>query len=163
MPQMNAADWPTQIAWLIVTFAVLLILMWGFALPRVRRVLDRRREKMADDIGKAEALKAEAEAALKAYQAALAEARAKAQGMLAEMQARLDKEAAAQRAKLDAELAAKAADAEARIRRARSEVMASLKDVAADAAREATRRLIGVEPDRATVDAAVKSALESRS
>ncbi len=163
MPQMNADDWPTQIAWLIVTFAVLLILMWGFALPRVRRVLDRRREKMSDDIGKAEALKAEAEAALKAYQAALAEARAKAQGMLAEMQARLDKEAAAQRAKLDAELAAKAADAEARIRRARTEVMASLKDVAADAAREATRRLIGVEPDRATVDAAVKSALESRS
>ncbi len=163
MPQMNADDWPTQIAWLIVTFAVLLIVMWGFALPRVRRVLDRRREKMADDIGKAEAFKAEAEAALKAYQAALAEARAKAQGMLAEMQARLDREAAAQRAKLDAELAARAADAEARIRKARAEAMASLKDVAGEAARDATRRLIGVEPDRAAVEAAVSAALQTRS
>ncbi len=163
MPQMNADDWPTQIAWLIVTFAVLLTLMWGFALPRVRRVLDRRREKIADDIGKAEALKSEAEAALKAYQAALAEARAKAQTMLAEMQARLDKEGAAQRAKLDTELNIKAAEAEARIRRARAEAMASLKDVAAEAAREATRRLIGVEPDRGSVEAAVMAALETRS
>ncbi|MSO74337.1 MAG: F0F1 ATP synthase subunit B' [Alphaproteobacteria bacterium] len=162
MPQMNADDWPTQIAWLIVTFAILLILMWGFALPRVRRVLDKRRAKIADDVGKAEAFKAEAEAALKAYQAALSDARAKAQGMLAELQARLDKDAAAQRARLDAELSAKAAEAETRIRKARADAMASLREVAAEAAREATRRLIGVEPDRSAVDAAVKSAFESK-
>ncbi|MGD9538482.1 MAG: F0F1 ATP synthase subunit B' [Alphaproteobacteria bacterium] len=163
MPQMNAEDWPTQIAWLVLTFVVLLIVMWGFALPRVRRVLDRRQAKIQDDVSKAEALKQEAEAALKAYQQALAEARAKSQAMLAEMQARLDKEAAEQRARLDAELSAKAADAEARIRRAREEVMSSLKDVASEAAREATRRLIGVEPDRASVEAAVSRALETRS
>jgi len=162
MPQMNADDWPTQIAWLVVTFAILLIVMWGFALPRVRRVLERRQAKIQDDVGKAEALKEEAEAALKAYQEALAEARSKSQAMLIDMQSRLDKEAAAQRAKLDAELSAKAADAEARIRRAREEVMSSLKEVAADAAREATRRLIGVEPDRASVEAAVDRALETR-
>ena len=162
MPQMNAEDWPTQIAWLVLTFVVLLVVMWGFALPRVRRVLDRRQAKIQDDVSKAEALKQEAEAALKAYQQALAEARAKSQAMLAEMQARLDKEAAEQRARLDAELSAKAADAEARIRRAREEVMSSLKDVASEAAREATRRLIGVEPDRASVEAAVSRALGTR-
>jgi F-type H+-transporting ATPase subunit b len=162
MPQMNAEDWPTQIAWLVVTFVFLLIVMWGFALPRVRRVLERRQAKIQDDVAKAEALKEEAEAALKAYQEALAEARAKSQAMLADMQARLDKEAAAQREKLDAELTAKAADAEARIRRAREEVMSSLKDVASDAAREATRRLIGVEPDRASVEAAVERSLQAR-
>ncbi len=162
MPQMNADDWPTQIAWVILTFTILLVLMWSYALPRVRRVLDNRRAKIADDVGKAEAFKAEAEAALKAYQTALAEARAKAQTMLTDMQARLDQEATAQRAKLDAELSAKAADAEARIRKARADAMASLREVASDAAREATRRLIGVEPDRAAVEAAVKSAFESK-
>jgi F-type H+-transporting ATPase subunit b len=125
-------------------------------------VLDRRQAKMQDDLARAETLKQEAEAALKAYQHALAEARAKSQAMLAEMQARLDREAAEQRAKLNAELAAKAADAEARIRRAREGAMASLKEVAGEAAREVTRRLIGVEPDRATVDAAVSQALIGR-
>lgn len=163
MPQMNSDDWPTQIAWLIVTFAVLLVVMWAFALPRVRRVLDRRRERISADLSRAEALKAEAEGALKAYQAALADARAKAQALLNETQARLDKEAAESRARLDAELAAKSAEAEARIRRARDEVMANLKDVAADAARDVTRRLIGIEPDRATVDAAVSRVIAGRS
>jgi F-type H+-transporting ATPase subunit b len=162
MPQMNDADWAPQLVWLVISFVLLLIIMWAYALPRVRRVLDRRRGRLTDDLGKAEALKAEAEAALRAYQAALAEARAKSQAMLAEVQARLDREAAEQRARLDAQLAAKAADAEARIRRASEEVMSSLKDVARDAAREATRRLIGVEPDHATVDAAVDHALAGR-
>lgn len=163
MPQMNSDDWPTQIAWLIVTFGVLLVVMWAFALPRVRRVLDLRRERISADLSRAEALKAEAEGALKAYQTALADARAKAQALLNETQARLDKEAAESRARLDAELAAKSAEAEARIRRARDEVMANLKDVAADAARDVTRRLIGVEPDRATVDAAVSRVMSGRS
>jgi F-type H+-transporting ATPase subunit b len=162
MPQMNSDDWPTQIAWLIVTFAALLIVMWAFALPRVRRVLDRRSERIAADLARAEALKAEAEGALKAYQAALAEARARSQALLAEMQARLDKEAADQRARLDAELAAKSAAAEARIRRAREEVMANLREVVSEAAREATRRLIGIEPERAQVAAAVDDALSPR-
>jgi F-type H+-transporting ATPase subunit b len=162
MPQMNDADWMPQIAWLVLSFVVLLVLMWAYALPRVRRVLDNRRERIADDLTRAEGLKAEAEDALKAYQQALAEARAKSQALLNEMQARLDKEAAEQRARLDAELAAKAAEAEARIRRARDQAMASLKDVASDAAREATRRLIGVEPDRGSIEAAVAQALSAR-
>ena len=162
MPQMNDADWMPQIAWLVLSFAVLVVLMWAYALPRVRRVLDNRRERIAGDLTRAEALKAEAEDALKAYQQALAEARAKSQALLNEMQARLEKKAAEQRARLDAELAAKAADAEARIRRARDAAMASLKDVASDAAREATRRLIGVEPDRGSAEAAVAQALSAR-
>jgi F-type H+-transporting ATPase subunit b len=163
MPQMNMADYAPQIAWLFVTFVVLLILMWVIALPRVRRALDRRHEKITGDLASAEAFKQEAESALKAYQAAVAEARARAQALLAETQGRLDREAAEQRARLDAELAAKAAHAEARIRRAREEAMSNLKQVATEVAREATKRLIGTEPDRTALEAAVERALGGRS
>jgi F-type H+-transporting ATPase subunit b len=155
MPQLNIPDYAPQIFWLVVTFLVLLFLMWTIALPRIGRVLERRQKHIDDDLAQAEKFKQGAEEAIKAYEASLADARAKAHQLLAETQARLDEQASAQRARLDAELAEKQASAESRIREAHQQALSSVRDVAADVARAATDRLIGVEPSQEAATAAV--------
>lgn len=160
MPQLEFGDYAPQIFWLVVTFVVLMIIMWRVALPGVRKVIDAREKHVSDDLEQAEAFKEKAEAALKAYEDALREARSKAHGLMLESQAKHDAIAAEQRDRLDAELAAKAAEAEKRIAETRVQALESLRDIATEVARSTTARLIGVEPgtDEAakTVDSAMK-------
>ena len=55
----------------------------------------------------------------------------------------------------DAELSEKQAEAERRIQKARQQALSSVRQVAAEAARAATNRLIGVEPSQADADSAI--------
>lgn len=157
MPQLEMGDYAPQIFWLVVTFVILMLLMWSVGLPRIRRVIEAREARIGDDLAQAERLKQEAEAALVAYEEALSKARTEAHGVLAETQARLGAEAARLREDLDAELGAKSADAEARIRQARERALASLRDVAGEVARAATERLVGTAPSEAAARAAVEA------
>ena len=155
MPQLEIPDYAPQIFWLVVTFAVLLILMWSLALPRIGRVLEQRRKHISDDLEQAEKFKRDSEDAIKSYEASLAEARSKSHQLLAETPAPLAEQASAQRARLDAELAEKQGEAERRIQEARQQALSSVRQVAAEAARAATIRLIGIEPSQADADAAI--------
>ncbi len=155
MPQLDGLTYGTQVFWLVVTFTVLLILMWAIALPRIGRVLEQRRKHIEDDLADAEKFKRESEEAIKSYEASLSEARSKAHRLLSETQAKLDEQANEQRIRLDAELAEKQAEAEVRIGEARQQALSSVREVAVEAARAATNRLIGLEPTQEAADAAV--------
>src|SRR5262249_60273266 len=83
-----------QLFWLVVTFGLLLLLMAKIGLPRVSGVIEARRKRIDDDLGRATQLKAEAEAVLAAYQQTLASARAQAQAAVKDTTDKLAAEAA---------------------------------------------------------------------
>lgn len=155
MPQLDSAFFAPQLIWLAITFVILYVLMARVALPRISAVLEARQDRIAHDLDDAASLKAEAEATLAAYEAAMAKAHSEAQTMLAQAADERIGEAAARQAELDDRLASQLADAEARIDEAREAAMASVAEVAGDVARSATAKLIGVEPDDAAVAAAL--------
>ena len=159
MPQLEMGDYAPQIFWLVVTFVVLMLIMWSVGLPRIRRVIEARENRIGDDLAQAESHRGKAEAALKAYEEALSEARSRAHGVLAETQSRLAAEANALREALDADLAAKAAEAEGRIQETRAEALASLRDVAGEVARAATERLVGTAPSADAARQAVEASM----
>lgn len=160
MPQLDSAFFAPQLIWLTITFVTLYVLMARVALPRISEVLEARQDRIAHDLDDAASLKAEAEAALATYEAAMAKAHSEAQGLLAGAAEERAAEAAARQAELDARLAGQLADAEARIDRAREASMTAVAEVAGDAARGATAKLIGVEPDDAAVAAALAAVSE---
>jgi F-type H+-transporting ATPase subunit b len=142
-PPMDPKSFPSQIFWLVIFFGLLYLLMSKVALPKMAKVLGNRHKAIEGDIAKASAAKNETEAAVQAYEKALAEARAKAQGIAAETRARMNAEMDAERAGLEKTLATKAAEAEASISAAKSKAMQDVDSVAAETAAEIVAELTG--------------------
>ena len=115
LPQLNATDFAPQLIWLAITFVVLYFILARVALPRIGEVIEERRDRVQRDLDAAERFKKETDAALAAYERALAEARAKASSMAKDMRDKLTAETDKERASVENQLSAKLADAEARI------------------------------------------------
>jgi F-type H+-transporting ATPase subunit b len=162
MPQFDPQFFLPQLFWLAVLFAILYLLMSRVALPRVAEVLETRQDRIAHDLDRAEELKKQADAALKAYEAAHAEARGKAQALLAEAQAQAQADAARRNEEVAARLAREAEAAAERIDRARAAAMAEVREVAAELAAEAARKVAGVQIGLAEARVAVDAALKER-
>ena len=162
MPQLVAEDWAPQLIWLAITFVALYMIMARVALPRIGTVIEQRRDRIAHDLDQAARLTEQTQNAAAAYEAALAEARAKAHGIAQETRGKLAAETGRRRAALDEQLAEKTAEAEARIGEAREAAMAQVKDVAAETADAIVARLLGPDADRTGIEAAVAGALGGR-
>ena len=62
MPQLEQTEFfISQLFWLVLTFTFLLIFLWRISLPRISSVLEKRENKINDDISSAKQLQAEAE------------------------------------------------------------------------------------------------------
>jgi F-type H+-transporting ATPase subunit b len=162
MPQLDPSSYASQLFWLVVTFAILYLLMWKVALPRVSALLRERQECIDDDLEKATKLKAEAEGVLKAYEAAMADGRARAQATLREAMERVAKEAADAQAAAVARLDRETTEAEKRIAPAKREALDNVRQVAGEAARAAAAKLIGAEVSERDADEAASRALRER-
>ena len=151
LPQLDFATYPSQIFWLVVSLVVLYYLMTKIALPRIATVLEERADAIADDLDTAEEYKRKAEEAEKAYDQALADARAKAQEIAIETRAAIQKDLDAAMAKADAEIAARTAEGEKRIREIRDSAKAAVAEVASDTAVAIVESILpGVDADKVT-------------
>ena len=162
MPQFNPAFFAPQLFWLALTFITLYILMAKVALPKIGAVLDERQRKIDDNLDRAAQLKAEAEAAVAAYEKALAESRAHAHGVIKEAAERLAKQSDERNRETAARLADQIKAGEGRIAAAKQTALAGVRDVAIDVAAAAFARLIGTTPDQGKLDAAVGAALKEQ-
>jgi len=77
LPQLDARTYPSQIFWLIVSFALLYRLLKTKAIPRIADILETRQDRIGADLDRAARLRADAEAALKKHDSILAEAQAR--------------------------------------------------------------------------------------
>ncbi len=163
MPQFDTTAFTPQLFWLAVTFAVLFFAMWRFALPRLSNIMEARQERIDADLDKAASVKEEADQVLAEYEQAQAEARDKAAVVIKQAGDRMAAESAARHETFGAELAERTREAEQRIAAAKDEALANVKTVAAEAARAATAKLIGVEAPAEQVRDAVEATTRKRS
>ena len=161
MPQLVSGDWAPQLIWLAITFTVLYFIMARVALPRIGTVIEQRRDRIAHDLDQAARLKDQTEVAIITYEAALAEARAKAHGIAQETRNKLNAEMDRQRHALEEKLSAQTAEAETRINTAKTDAMGQVRDVAGETAEAIVSRLIGGTVAKDKLDAAVAKALNS--
>ena len=61
MPQLNPEFFVSQLFWLVLTFSFLLLFLWKVSLPRIGSVLEKRENKINNDIKTAKQLQIEAE------------------------------------------------------------------------------------------------------
>ncbi|MGE0212404.1 MAG: ATP F0F1 synthase subunit B [Parvibaculaceae bacterium] len=158
MPQLKPEVFSPQLIWLAITFVILYLLMSKALLPKIGGAIESRRNRIAADLDQAEALKAETERAVEAYEAGLAEARAKANAIAAETHAAVSAEAAGERERVDREMAGRIAEAERRISATRDQALGEIGRVAADVAGEIVASLTGRKASEAEIAAAVAQA-----
>ncbi len=159
LPQIDFSSFPNQIFWLVVALVAIFFILSRVALPRIAAVLAERQGIITNDIAAAQDLKQKAVEAEEAYDKALLDARADANRIVAEAKAEIQVELDVAIAKADAEIAAKAAEGEKAIAAIRENAMASVKDVAKDAAKEIVA-VLGGKADAKTVTAAVTARMK---
>jgi F-type H+-transporting ATPase subunit b len=159
-PPFERDTFASQFIWLALVFVTLYLLMSRLALPRIGAILEQRRERIDGDRAEAGRLKHESDAAIAAYERALADARSR--GHTLANQSREQAAAAAETARkaLDAKLNARITEAEAAIAQTRAAAMTNVRGIATDAAAAIVERLIGTAPPSQSVDDAVAAVLK---
>src|SRR5262245_23100320 len=159
-PPFDAQTFASQLFWLALTFIVLYLLMSRVALPRIGSILEQRRKQIEGDLGEAQQLKVQSDAAIAAHEKALADARGRAQSLANETREKAAAAAEARRKDVDAGLQGRIGDAEKTIAATRSSAMANVHGIAADAAAAIVERLTGVAPASKDVGDAVANVLK---
>ena len=161
LPQLDFSTWPTQIFWLVISFALAFVLMQRVVTPRIAAVLEERHTRLDDDMQMARQATDEAENLRMTFEKKLAEARSEAtdrtRASLAEAQAEAEKKnnAAAKR------ISTRLDKAEARIREARDAAMKELGDVATQGAIDAAATLAGIKVTKTDAKKAVAAAAKA--
>ena len=142
-PPFKTETYPSQIFWLVVTFAFLFVVLWRVAGPRINAAITGRRGAINGAIAEASKARGDAEAAQASYEVALAGARAKANAMAEETRQKLNAEIAKAKAEADAKAHDAMAAADARIAKTRETAKAAVGTAARDAAIAIVERLTG--------------------
>lgn len=157
MPQLDTTTWLPQLFWLGVCFIALYVVISRIVIPRTGGAIEARRNTIDSNLNDAQSMKDKADAAVKAYEARLADARASADAIAKENHARLGAEIVAQRTKLDTTIQAMLSDADRRVQGAKSKALGEAKSLAADIASSIVTELTGAKPpEGAAADAVAK-------
>lgn len=162
MPQFDTSTFASQIFWLVVCFAIVFLFVWRIALPRIAATLEDRQRKIGDDLARAGELADQTDEVMAAYEARLADARAKAHEELHAAATQAAAESDKKNAVLAEKLAADAAAARQRIAAESAAAVGNVAEIAVDIARQAVERLIGGTPDSAAVKSAVTASVQDR-
>ena len=84
MPQFNAKSFNSQLFWLTISFVTLYLIVTYFILPRIRENIRLRKNKIANDLERAEGIKVEIESMISQMNIKVEEAKNQAQKMIKE-------------------------------------------------------------------------------
>ncbi len=153
-PPFDPATFPSQILWLAITFGLFYLFLKRVVLPRLGNILEVRSSRIAQDLDRAASLKGEADAAVAAYEQALAEAKANANAIGQQARDAAKAEAEDTRKTIEAGLDKKLSEAEDRIAQIKAGAMKDVGSIAESTATAIVEQLVG-KADKAAIAAAV--------
>ena len=139
-----------EVIWGSLSFFILLIVMWKFALPPIRRAMEARTERIQGDLDGAASARLEAEDLRTQYDARLAEANAEAARIIEEARAAAETVRQERLAAIEPEIAERRAQAEADIEAARTRAMAEVRADITSIAVGAAEQVVRASIDEAT-------------
>ena len=161
-PPFDPTYFPSQLLWLAITFIGFYFVMKKLAVPQIGGIISERAGRVSGDLAQAEKLKGETDAAMAAYEKALAEARSRAHKIAEEANEKASAAAKVTRAATEAELAKKLAAAETRINAIKAQALGEVGSIAADTVEAVLERLIGPGVEKAEIGAAVSAELAAK-
>ncbi|MFN4289150.1 MAG: hypothetical protein ACK4E3_11715 [Brevundimonas sp.] len=158
LPQFDTQHYFGQIAYLLILFVILYVLISKVFAPRLRRVMDERASTISGAIATARQVQEEAAVQAASARAEVERARADARAVAAAAKARILDDMALRNAEEEAAVNARIEAAEADIALARDTALSSVGDVAAETAQAMIKRLTGESVPLAELRTAAKGA-----
>jgi F-type H+-transporting ATPase subunit b len=147
----------SQLFWVALVFGFIFFVIGRGMLPRIQGTVELRDQKIAEDLERAQAARAQADETEAAWRSRMDAARAEA-GRLAQDAKQKSAQDTEKKVKAAADkLNAKIEASEAKIREALAAARAEIESVAAEATQEMVRRLTGINVDTKEAAAAVKA------
>ena len=158
LPQFDLAQWPGQMAWMLIIFGVLFILFARVFVPKVGGAIANREDRIAGDVGAARRLKEEADALAVAAAAEMDQARASAQKLAVDAKTKARAEAAQREALEEAKIAEAMAKSETLLTAARDTAMTHVRGIAEETAGLIISKLTGIAASADEVKSALAGA-----
>src|SRR5438445_2587399 len=159
MPQLyQLADvFLSQLLWLAIGLGFIFFVIARGMVPKIQATVDAREQRIAEDLGQAQAARVAADEIESAWRARMDAARAEAARISQDAKQASARETEAKVKAAADKLGKKIEKAETRIREARESARAEIETVAADAARDMIARLTGITVDARDAAQAVKA------
>ena len=157
-PPFDPNTFASTLIWLVLTFGALYLIMSRVALPRVHDILKNRSEKIHEDLRASFKMREEANQAAAAYDMTLAEAKSRSQELAQETRARVKQEQDTKRVSLEADLNGKLQAAETQIAEKKASAMASVGQIANEAAAAIVQHITGKPADPIAIAEAIAEA-----
>lgn len=163
LPQMNPDSFSSQIFWLFVFFILLYIILSTVALPRIASVLEKRRNKVSNDLEDAKTLREEAEKVKDAYEQSLSSARDDVKLLMTSVNERIAEENQKAHGLLTEDLMQKTEQAEKELHQSKEKALGDLQEAATSIALELANKLGDIAVNDNEAADAVKAAQKAHS
>ena len=159
MPQIEQLPliFTSQLFWLAVVFGILFFGIGRGMLPKIQSTVEARETKIADDLKRAEAARAEAEQTEAKWRERMDAARAEAAKLSQEAKQAAARDTEAKVKKAADKINSKVESAETKLREAVESARAEIEAVAAEATQEMIQRLTGIKVEKKDAAQAVKA------
>ncbi len=157
LPQFDPTSFPSQVFWLAVVFIILYIFFSRKTLPEISKVIENRQEHIQTDLDGAESLQKEAETIHQAYEEILDEARQKSMQSFTGAELSIKERAEAENQAFRKRSIKEVEKTEKSVEKAKIKALSEIDSIAAQVARDAAEKIIGVQADLKQAESVVQS------
>ena len=156
MPQLDPTYWASQAFWLILIFSILYISIAKFYLPKIKKNLDDRENKIKEDLDEANNLKILSEKKLKEYDAIFENSKKEVLKILLESKKKLDKDMQAKKKQMENEIEIEISKAQKEILDLKKSSINSISSISEEIASNIIESMSGDKLNESSIKAAVE-------
>ena len=156
MPQLDPKYWASQALWLILIFSVLYILIAKFYLPKIKKNLDDRDNKIKEDLEEANNLKILSEKRLKEYEEIIENSKKQVIKILLESKSKLDKDIQKKKESMEKDIEIEISKAQNDILNLKKNSINSIHDISKEITSNIIEKISGDKLNESSIKATVE-------
>ena len=160
MPQLDPTYWASQAFWLILVFTILYITLAKFYLPKIKKNLDDRENKIKEDLDAASKLKDLSELKLKEYEKILENSKKEISKIHLESKNKLDKDIQEKKNIMEKEIENEIIKAQKEIGELKKNSISDIQNISKDVASNIIESISGDKLNESSINATVEGLLK---
>jgi len=156
MPQLDPKYWASQAFWLILVFSILYISIAKFYLPKIKRNLDDRENKIKEDLDEANKMKSLSEKKLEEYNIILENSKKEVAKILSESKNALNKDIQSKKDSMEKEIENEISKTQKEILQLKKSSIESINNISQEIASNIIEKMSGDKLNESSIKAMVE-------